>query len=227
MGGSGMLRVLIVDDHCVVRRGLREILAEGFPSLETGEAASQAEAMELVWAREWDLALLDIGLPGRNGFDLLVDIKQARPRLPVIVISMYPEDHFAVRALKCGASSYLTKESASEELIKAARHVLGGAKYITASLGEKLARDVEAGERIPHEALSNREFQVLCMLASGETVKEIAGSLCLSIKTISTYRTRILEKMALTSNADLMRYAARNRLINLQDDSPALPAPPA
>ena len=217
MGG---MRALIVDDHSVVRRGLKEILAEGFPRLETGEAANQAQAMELAWAHEWDIALLDLGLPGRSGFDLLVDLKQARPRLPIIIISMYPEETCAVRALQCGASSYLTKEAASDELLTAVRHVLGGAKYITASLGEKLARDVEHGERKPHEILSNREFQVLCMLASGQTVKEIAGRLCLSVKTISTYRTRILEKMELSSNAELMRYAAHHKLVNLQDEGP-------
>jgi two-component system, NarL family, invasion response regulator UvrY len=220
------MRALIVDDHCIVRRGLKEILNDGFPGLESGEAANQAEAMEQVWAHEWDIALLDIGLPGRSGLDLLVDLKQAKPRLPVIVISMYPEEHFAVRALQCGAASYLTKETASDELLKAVRHVMDGARYITASLGEQLARDVESGERKPHEALSNREFQVLCMLAAGQTVKEIAGSLCLSVKTISTYRTRILEKMELTSNSELMRYAARYKLINLQDEGPGIPPLP-
>ncbi|MEI8233455.1 MAG: response regulator transcription factor [Verrucomicrobiota bacterium] len=220
------MRALIVDDHGVVRRGLKEILAEGFPGLETGEAANQAEALEKAWAQEWDIVLLDIGLPGRSGFDLLVDLKQAKPHLPVIVISMYPEEHCAVRALQCGASSYLTKEAASDELLKAVRRVLGGSKYITATLGEKLARDVESRERKPHESLSNREYQVLCMLACGRTVKEIAGSLCLSVKTISTYRTRILEKMGLTSNAELMHYAARHKLINLQDDGPGVPPLP-
>jgi len=212
------MRALIVDDHRVVRRGLREVLCEGFPDLEVGEAANQAEALEEIWNHAWDIVLLDIGLPGRSGFDLLIDIKQARPKLPVIVISMYPEENFAVRAIKCGASSYLTKDAASDELIKAVQRVLSGAKYITASLGEQLARDVETGDHKRHETLSNREFQVMCMLAAGQTVKEIAGELCLSVKTISTYRTRILEKMQLTSNADLMRYAARHKLINLIEE---------
>ena len=212
------MRVLIIDDHRVVRRGLRDVLAEEFAELAIGEAANQSEALEQVWKQEWDIVLLDIGLPGRNGFDLLVDLKQARPRLPVIVISMYPEEHFAVRAIKCGASSYLTKETASDELNKAVTRVLGGAKYIPPSLGEKLARNIESGDQKRHEALSNREFQVMCMLATGRTVKEIAGELCLSIKTISTYRTRTLEKMQLTSNAELMRYAATHRLINLQEE---------
>lgn len=211
------MKALIIDDHRVVRRGLKEVLADAFPDLETGEASNQAEALEQAWKQEWDVALLDIGLPGRSGFDLLVDLKQARPRLPVIIISMYPEEHFAVRALKCGASSYLTKETASEELVKAVQHVLNGSKYITPSLGEKLARDIESGELKRHESLSNREFQVMRMLAGGQTVKEIAGELCLSVKTISTYRTRILEKMRFSSNAELMRYAARHKLIDFQE----------
>ncbi len=210
------MKALIVDDHKIVRRGLKEVLGEEFPGLETGEAGNQAEAMEQAWKADWDIVLLDLGLPGRSGFDLLVDLKQARPRLPVIVVSMYPEENFAVRALKCGASSYLTKESAADELPKAVRHVLAGAKYITPSLGEKLARDVESGDQKRHETLSNREFQVMRMLAGGQTVKEIAAELCLSVKTISTYRTRVLEKMHLCSNADLMRYAARYKLIDYQ-----------
>ena len=219
------MRALIIDDHKVVRRGLKEILVEGFPGLETGEAGNQAEALEQVWNQEWDVVLLDIGLPGRSGFDLLIDLKQAKPRLPVIVISMYPEEHFAVRALKCGASSYLTKEAASDELLNAVQRVLGGAKYITVSLGEKLARDIESGDQKLHESLSNREFQVMCMLAAGQIVKEIAGELCLSVKTISTYRTRILEKMNVTSNAELMRYAARNQLVNLHALEHGAPLP--
>lgn len=201
---------------------MRETLLEGFPELETGEAAHQSEALEQVWKHEWDLVLLDIGLPGRSGFELLIDLKQARPKLPVIVISMYPEENFASRAIKCGASSYLTKEVASDELIKAAQRVLSGAKYITPSLGEQLAREIESGDQKRHETLSNREFQVMCLLAGGQTVKEIAGELCLSVKTISTYRTRILEKMQLTSNAELMRYAARHKLINFHDEEHAL-----
>lgn len=210
------MKALIVDDHRIVRRGLKEVLADSFPDIEVGEAANQAEALEQAWKHDWDIVLLDIGLPGRSGFDLLVDLKKAKPRLPIIVVSMYPEEHFAVRALKCGASSYLTKEAAADELPRAVHHVLNGAKYITPSLGEKLARDVETGEQKQHEALSNREFQVMRMLAGGHTVKEIAAELCLSVKTISTYRTRILEKMHLTSNADLMRYAARYKLIDYQ-----------
>lgn len=210
------MKALIIDDHRVVRRGLKEVLADGYSDLEVGEAANQAEALEQAWQRDWDVVLLDLGLPGRSGFDLLVDLKKARPRLPVIVVSMYPEEHFAVRALKCGASSYLTKEMAAEELLKAVQHVINGSKYITPSLGEKLARDVEAGDQKRHELLSNREFQVMRMLAAGKAVKEIAAELCLSVKTISTYRTRILEKMQMISNAELMRYAAHYKLIDYQ-----------
>lgn len=210
------MRALIVDDHRVVRSGLKEALAEGFPEAVIGEAGNQAEALRQIWNEEWDVVLLDINLPGRNGLDLLVEIRQEKPRLPVIVISMYAEDEFAVRALKSGASSYLTKEVVFDELVHALKRVLSGGKYITASLGEKLARDVELGEHKSHETLSNREFQVMGMLASGRTVKEIAGELCLSVKTISTYRTRILEKMQLRSNGELMRYAVRHGLIELQ-----------
>jgi two-component system, NarL family, invasion response regulator UvrY len=210
------MKALIIDDHRIVRRGLKEVLADGFSDLEVGEAGNQADGLEAVWKHDWDIVLLDLGLPGRSGFDLLVELKKAKPRLPVIVVSMYPEEHFAVRALKCGASSYLTKESAADELPKAVQHVLRGSKYITPSLGEKLAHNVEAGDQKRHELLSNREFQVMRMLAGGQTVKEIAAELCLSVKTISTYRTRILEKMQLTSNADLMRYAAHYRLIDYQ-----------
>jgi DNA-binding NarL/FixJ family response regulator len=214
------MRALIIDDHRVVRRGLKEALAEAFSDLEVSEASNQAEALQHLWNRELDVVLLDIGLPGRSGFDLLADIRRSKPKLPVIVISMYPEAEFAVRALKNGAWSYLNKEVASDEVANAVKRVLTGAKYITASLGEKLARDLELGEQERHETLSNREFQVLCMLAAGRTVKDIAGELCLSVKTISTYRTRILEKMQLTSNAELMRYATRHRLINLEDCDP-------
>lgn len=205
-----------MDDHKVVRSGLKKALQEGFGDFAAGEAGQQAEALKLIWEAEWDVVLLDINLPGRNGLDLLLQIKQQQPRLPVIVISMYPEDEFAVRALKAGASSYLTKNVVFDELVQAVKRVVAGGKYITTSLGEVLARDVEMGEAKLHESLSNREFQVMGMLAAGQTVKEIAGDLCLSVKTISTYRTRILEKMQLRSNAELMRYAVRNGLALVQ-----------
>ncbi len=208
------MRILIVDDHAVVRRGLREILVEEFPGAHVGEAASVAEAVGMTRAGRWDLVILDLNLPGGSGLDALKEIKQLQPRLPVLVLSIYPEDQYAVRVLEAGASGYLTKEMAPAGLVEAARKSLAGGRYVSPALAERLALRLAPGRRdAPHETLSDREFQVLRMIASGRTVGQIAQELGLSVKTVSTYRTRLLDKMGLKNNAELTRYAFANRVI--------------
>jgi len=209
------MRILIADDHAVVRRGLKDILTEAFGKPTVGEASGAAEALQLVRKQNWDLVILDISMPGRGGLDVLKEIKEERPRLPVLILSMHPEDQYAVRALKAGASGYLTKQSASEELVQAVKKIREGRKYISPSVAERLAFTLEKhSEKPPHEALSDREHQVLCMIASGKTVSEIAHELSLSVKTISSYRSRILEKMGMKNNAELTTYAIRNHLVD-------------
>ena len=208
-----MIRVLIVDDHAVVRRGLRELLAET-GAVSVGEAATAVEAMERI-GEPWDLLILDLNLPGRGGLDLLVDVKRECPALPVLVLTVYSEDQYAIRALRLGASGYLTKESAPEQLLEAVTKLVGGGRYVSPSLAEKLVVSLHPGhDGAPHEALSNREYQVFRLLASGKTVGQVAEELNLSAKTISTYRGRILEKMEMRSNADLTHYAVRNELVD-------------
>lgn len=208
-------RILVVDDHYVVRQGLKAILAEHFPSAHFGDASSAQEALDLAWKEPWDVMLLDVSMPGRGGLDVLKDLRQDLPKLPIIVISMHPEEQFALRVLKLGASSYIRKDSAAQELIKAVEAALRGSKYITPSIAEKLALNLERDQEGPtHEALSDREYQVMCLLASGKTVKEAANDLSLSVKTISTYRTRILEKMNVENNSQIMRYAVRHGLVD-------------
>lgn len=210
-----MIKILIVDDHAVVRRGVKQILAEEHDMTIFGEARNAQEALNNVREMNWDIVILDITMPDRSGLDVLKELKSIRPQLPVLVLSMHPEDQYAVRVLKAGAAGYVTKESAPEELAKAVRKVIKGRKWSTPSLAEKLAFDLESGSEKPlHESLSNREYQVACMIASGKTVKEIAGELYLSIKTISTYRTRVLNKMKMKLNAELIHYAIKNRLID-------------
>jgi DNA-binding NarL/FixJ family response regulator len=208
-----MIRVLIVDDHAIVRRGLRELLSDQFPAAKFGEAADAAQALERLQERDWDVVLLDITLPGKSGLDLLKELKSARPKLPVLVLSAHPEDQFAIRALKAGAEGYLTKETAPEELVNATRKVLAGGRYVSPALGEKLAfrvsKDVTGA---PHERLSDREYQVMCHIAAGKSLREIAVELSLSPKTVSTYRTRILEKLGVKNSAAIVRYAMRNGL---------------
>lgn len=207
------MRILITDDHAVVRQGLKGILAAAFRRAEFGEATTAQEAIDLVWKHPWDVAILDLTLPGRSGLEALQEIRKARPRLPVLVLSMHPEDQFAVRLLKIGAAGYMTKESAPEELVGAVRKVIAGGRYISPGLAEKmaayLAMDVE---RLPHERLSNREFLVLRQIASGRTPTDIARELGLSVKTVSTYRHRIIEKTGLRNNAEITHYAIQNRL---------------
>ena len=212
--GPIQVKILIADDHAVVRQGLKQILG-GIPELSTvGEADDGDSTLDKVRSENWDVLVLDMSMPGRGGLDILKDVRRERPQTRVLVLSMHPEDQFAVRLLKAGASGYLTKESAPEELITAVRKVMTGGKYVSATLAEKLAFDVDRDSDQPlHELLSDREFQVLRMMASGLTVQGIADQLLLSAKTISTYRARVLEKLKLKSNAELIYYAIQNHLV--------------
>ena len=210
-----MIRILIADDHPIVRRGLREILAEQPDMGPMGEAENSQGVLELVRRQDWDIVMLDIAMPGRGGLEVLKELKQERPRLPVLVLSMHPEEQYGVRTLKAGAAGYLNKESAPDKLVQAIRKILSGGKYISPTLAERLACAVERDRTKPlHEFLSDREYQVLCMIASGKTVSGIAGELSLSVKTISTYRSRILEKMRMKTNAEVTHYAIKNALID-------------
>jgi len=211
-----MIRVLIADDHAIVREGLKQILAETPDLVVAGEARDGAEALKRVREHRYEVIVLDITMPGRSGLDLLKDLKVEKPEVPVIVLSVHPEEQYAVRVLRAGAAGYLTKLRAPEELVAAIRQVAGGRKYITTSVGEKLARELEedAGEGPPHERLSDREFQVMLMTASGKAVKEIARELLLSPKTVSTYHSRVLEKLRLCSNAELTRYVIEHQLLD-------------
>lgn len=209
-----MIRILLVDDHAIVRRGLRSLLADAFADAAFGEASHAEEALEQLGKKVWDVALLDITLPGKSGLDLLKELKAARPKLPVLVLSVHPEDQFAVRALKAGAEGYMTKESAPEELVLAIRKILAGGRYVSPALAEKLAWSVGKDfKRTAHETLSDREHEVMCLIASGRTVTEIAAELSLSVKTISTYRARILEKLGVKNSAEITRYAIQNGLV--------------
>lgn len=209
-----MTRMLVVDDHEVVRRGTRQVLAEGFPGAAFGEAATAPEALALLAAERWDLLVLDINLPGRSGLEVLEDVRRLWPRLPVLVLSAYPEEEFAVRCLRLGASGYLTKSSAADELVAAVRKALEGGKYVTAALAERLASVLGGGVRgEPHEALSGRELQVVRLVATGRSMKEIAAELHLSEKTIATYRARIAEKLGVSTNVELTRYALQHKLV--------------
>lgn len=210
------MRILIADDHAVVRRGLQQILADEFDVVEFGEAADAAQTLERVYGERWDAVILDISMQGRSGLDVLKDMRKERPTLPVLVLSMYPEDQFATRVLKAGASGYMTKETAPEELVNAINKILDGGRYVSSSLAEILARDLsrDAQGRVPHDQLSDREFQVLRLIASGMSVADIGAKLAPSPKTISTYRARILEKMDLKNNAELTHYAIRRGLVD-------------
>ncbi|MFL6231136.1 MAG: response regulator [Pyrinomonadaceae bacterium] len=210
-----MIRVLIVDDHAVVRRGLREILSDE-RDVEVSEATDAHEALRLVREQAFDLAVLDIDLPGKSGLDLLPEVRSARPCLPVLILSVYPEDQFAVRTLRLGASGFMCKDAAPEELTKAVRKILQGGRYFSEFVVETLLSSPHAGTppAHPHEALSPREFQILCLLGAGKSVKDIAGELSLSAPTVSTYRARILEKMQMKTTVQLVRYAIKNRLAN-------------
>jgi DNA-binding NarL/FixJ family response regulator len=208
------MKILITDDHAVVRQGLKQILLEEFTRAEFGEATNAQEAIERVWKENWDVVVLDITMPGRSGLEVLKEIKKSRPKLPVLVLSMHPEDQFAVRILKIGASGYMTKESAPNELVGAVKKVIAGGRYVSPSLAEKMASYLAVDVHTPpHERLSDREFLVLRLIASGKTPTAIAKELALSVKTISTYRMRILEKMNMSNNAELTHYAIQNQLV--------------
>jgi two-component system invasion response regulator UvrY len=210
-----VIRVLIADDHAILRRGLKEILLREFADASCGEAGGAAEVLQQVRSHPWDLVILDVSMPGRSGLDVLSELKQIRPRLPVLVLSMYPEDQYGKRVLKAGAVGYMNKETAPEELVTAIRRVLAGGRYISPALAEKLASDLGGdGGRPIHESLSNREFEVLRMIASGKTNSQMAEELHLSVTTVSTYRSRLLEKMHMANNAELMHYALKNHLID-------------
>jgi len=209
-----MIRVLIADDHPIVRRGLKQILGEEPDLAVLGEAESSDGVLRLLHQQECDVLVLDIDMPGRSGLGVLQDIREQRPHLPVLMMSVHPEEQFGVRAIKAGAAGYLNKESAPDSLVKAIRKVHAGGKYVSPALGEKLAAALQTdADRPRHEALSNREYEILCLLAAGRTATEIADDLDLSVKTISTYRTRILDKMRLRTNAELMHYAILNHLV--------------
>ena len=210
-----MIKILIADDHAIVREGLKQILAETSDMVVAGEAANGQEVLEQILKDDYDWVLLDISMPGRGGLDTLKQLKSDSPDLPVLMLSMYPEEQYAVRTLKAGASGYLTKKSAPEELIAAIRKVCAGRKYVTSSLAERLALYLETdAERPVHELLSDREYQVMLMIASGKTVKTIAEELSLSVKTISTNRSRALIKMGMKTNAEMTYYAVKQGLID-------------
>jgi two-component system invasion response regulator UvrY len=208
------MKILITDDHAVLRRGLKQILEDGFGKIQFGEAANASEAIAAVAREHWDLVVLDITMPGRTGLEALKEIRTLKPAQRVLVLSVHSEDQFAVRVLKAGASGFLNKDSAPEELVKAVRKVTAGGRYVSASLAEKLAVNIDQpADRPAHQALSDREFQVLRMIGSGKTVSEIGVELSLSVKTVSTYRARILEKMDLHTNAELTRYCFEHKLV--------------
>jgi DNA-binding NarL/FixJ family response regulator len=207
-----MTCILLADDHAVVRQGLKQILLDSIPGATFGEAASGEEAIRKSRAAVWDIIILDISLPDKSGLDVLKELRQAQPRLPVLVLSMHPEAQFAVRVLKAGAAGYVTKRTAAKDLVAAVRKVLAGGRYVSASLAERLAGELQTGPQAPHERLSDREYQVFRMLTTGKTVKEIGEELSLSPQTISTHRARVLEKMGMLTNAELTQYAIQNRL---------------
>jgi DNA-binding NarL/FixJ family response regulator len=210
-----MIRALIADDHAVVRQGLKQILGDTPEMLVAGEATNGQEVLDKVRAEPWDVVVLDISMPDRSGLDILKQLRSERPKLPVLVLSMHSEDQYAVRVLKAGASGYLTKDSAPDELVKAIRKVVSGGRYVSSFLAEKLAFEIGTdSSRLPHETLSDREFQVLRLIAAGKSVTEIAAELYLSPKTVSTYRARMLEKMNLGTTAELIHYAVQNHLID-------------
>ena len=210
-----MLRILVADDHEVVRKGLMKVLAESLQPIKVEEARNGQEAVSKVWKSEYDLVVLDIKMPGKNGLDALKEIKQHRPKLPVVILSMHPEEQFAIRAIRAGASGYLTKECAGDELVLAIRKALKGEKYISGSLAQILAGelDVDSGRPL-HEILSDREYQVMLMIASGKPVGAIAKELCLSVKTISSYRANILLKTKMKNNAEITHYAFQHKLVD-------------
>ena len=209
-----MLRILIADDHTVVRKGLRQILQDEFPTAEIDEVPDAEELIKKVMNEHWDIVVSDLSMPGRSGLDALQQIKLSHPALPVLILSIHPEEQYALRALKSGASGYLSKDTAPDELVKAVQKVLLGKKYISQAIAEKLANSFSSDDELnPHESLSDREFDVMKLLANGKSVSDIAEMLSLSVTTVSTYRARVMQKMNLKSNSDLTRYAIENKLL--------------
>lgn len=203
----------MADDHSLFRNGLKLLLADS-DLIFTGEASSGQEVLDQVSKSDFDLLILEISMPGRNGIEILRELREIKPKLKVLILSMYPEDHYAVRAFKAGASGYLTKNTSSEELKKAIKTIMFGKKYINPHVAEQLANELDEGRQfVPHQKLSNREYQVLTMIASGKTVKEIANELFLSVSTVSTIRGRLLEKMGMKNNAELTYYAVKEELV--------------
>jgi DNA-binding NarL/FixJ family response regulator len=207
-----MMRVLIADDHAIVRKGLRQI-AEESGQISVGEACNGQEALDKLRQERWEALVLDINMPGRHGLDVLQSVRDLQPGLPVLILSMHSEDQYAMRVLKAGASGYMNKDAAPDELVQAIQKVVAGGKYISPSLAEKLAFEISGNtEKEPHEKLSDREYRVLVMIGAGRSVGQIADDLALSVKTISTYRSRVLEKMNLSTNADMIRYVIDHNL---------------
>ena len=210
-----MIDVIIADDHPIVRAGLKQIMADDIDINIKAEAESGVDLLQQVRKTDFDVVVLDLTMPGMDGLDVLKQLKLEQPRLPVIILTIHPEAQYALRLLKAGAAGYLTKESAPDELIRAVRRVNNGGKYISTSLAEKIAFALDSDtNQMPHDALSDREYQVLCLIAAGNTVSQIADSLNLSVKTVSTYRARVLEKMQMASNAELTHYAIANQLVD-------------
>jgi len=209
-----MIRILIADDHIIVRRGLKQILLEEFPFAFIEEVGDAEELIKKVMNEEWSVVISDLSMPGRSGLESLQQIKQNHPKLPVLILSIHSEEHYAIRVLKAGASGYLNKDLAPDELVKAVNCVLAGKRYITASIAEKLASSLDLNsEKVPHEFLSDREFEVLKLIAAGKSVSDIAEQFSLSVTTVSTYRARIMAKMNLKTNADLTLYAIEHDLL--------------
>ena len=209
-----MLRILIADDHAIIRKGLKQILLEAYPSAIIEEVREAEAAINKTITNEWDILICDLSMPGRSGLDVLQHVKQNLLKLPVLILSIHPEEQYAIRALKAGAAGYLSKDAATEELVKAVQRILQGRKYISSSLAEIMASELDQDtSKQPHELLSDREFHVFKLIADGKSVSEIAEQLSLSITTVSTYRSRILEKMEIKNNADMTRYALENKLI--------------
>jgi two-component system, NarL family, invasion response regulator UvrY len=215
-----MIRVLIADDHPIVREGLKQVIAKDVDMTVAGEALNGQELLDKVYAQPIDVVVMDFAMPGRNGLDVLKELKRERPKLPVLILSMYPESELAPRVLKAGAAGYMTKESAPKELVQAIRKLHAGGKYVSAALAEKLVVDFATNARSkPHEGLSDREYQVLIMIASGKNVQEVAVELSLSVKTVRTYRDRILEKMQMKNVVELTHYALQYGLIAGRDSA--------
>ena len=209
-----MLRILIADDHAIIRKGLKQILLEEYPSATIEEVNDAEAVINKTITNEWDILICDLSMPGRSGLDVLQHVKQNLLKLPVLILSIHPEEQYAIRALRAGAAGYLSKDAATDELVKAVQRILQGRKYISSSLAEIMASELDQDtSKPPHELLSDREFHVFKLIADGKSVSEIAEQLSLSITTVSTYRSRILEKMEIKTNADMTRYALENKII--------------